>query len=153
MAATDSHSLVDLLPTESIRFRVSASDVDDAIRQAGDALVAAGAVGPEYTAAMLERESTVSTYVGEGIAVPHGTLAAKGTVTRNALVLLQLAEPVDWNGESVDIVIGLAAQGRGHIGLLSRLASVLLDAESAAALRTATTPAEITSILTGGPTG
>ncbi|GAB2446724.1 PTS system mannitol-specific IIA component [Conyzicola lurida] len=151
MATTDTPSLSDLLPADSIRFGASAADRDDAIRQAGDALVAAGAVGPEYTAAMLEREGTVSTYVGEGIAVPHGTLASKGTVTRNALVLLQLAEPVDWNGESVDIVIGLAAKGRGHIGLLSRLASVLLDADSAAALRTATTPAEIAAILAGGP--
>jgi PTS system mannitol-specific IIA component len=140
-------SLAQLLAESSIVLDATATDVDDAIRQAGAALVATGAVEPDYIDAMLERERTVSTYVGEGVAVPHGTLSAKGAVKRNALVLLRLADGLDWNGNDVRIVIGLAAVGRGHIGLLSRLAGVLLDPDRAAALRTATDNAEIYQAL------
>jgi len=136
-----------LLDESSIKLDASASDVDDAIRQAGAALVAAGAVDDDYIEAMLERESTVSTYVGEGVAVPHGTFAAKGAVERNALALLRLETPVDWNGNEVRVVIGLAAQGRGHVGLLSRLASVLLDPERAERLRTASSADDVYAVL------
>lgn len=146
-------SLPALLDESSILLDVSAADVDDAIRQAGAALVRAGAVDPDYVEAMLDRERAVSTYVGEGVAVPHGTLAAKGTVRRNALVLLRLTETLDWNGHDVRVVIGLAAIGRGHIGLLSRLAGTLLDPGRASALTTATSPAEVYRALTAEPTG
>ena len=144
---TTHSSLAQLLAESSIVLDATATDVDDAIRQAGAALVATGAVEPDYVEAMLERERTVSTYVGEGVAVPHGTLAAKDAVKRNALVLLRLADGLDWNGNDVRIVIGLAAVGRGHIGLLSRLAGVLLDPDRAAALRTATDAAEVYQAL------
>jgi PTS system mannitol-specific IIA component len=144
---TTQKSPAELLAAESVLFDVAAADVDDAIRLAGEALVAAGAVEPEYIAAMLERERTVSTYVGEGVAVPHGTLAAKGTVKRDAIVFLRLAEPVDWNGSEVTVVIGIAARGRGHIGLLSQLASVLLDPERGEALRAAATAADVVDAL------
>jgi PTS system mannitol-specific IIA component len=136
-----------LLDESSIRLDAAADDIDDAIRQAGAALIEGGAVHDGYIEAMLEREAAVSTYVGEGVAVPHGTFAAKGTVERNALVLLRLAAPVDWNGNDVSVVIGLAAQGRGHVGLLSRLASVLLDPERAARLRNASSSADVYSVL------
>jgi len=143
----DQKSLADLLAESSIVLDATAADVDDAIRQAGEALVAAGAVDPSYTDAMLERERAVSTYVGEGVAVPHGTLAAKLTVSRNALVLLRIPGGVDWNGETVHVVIGLAARGRGHIGLLSRLAGVLLDPARASALRDASNASDVYAAL------
>ena len=136
-----------LLDEGSIRLDAAARDAEDAIRQAGAALVDAGAVDDGYIEAMLEREGTVSTYVGEGVAVPHGTFSAKGTVERNALVLLRFADPVDWNGNDVSVVIGLAAQGRGHVGLLSRLASVLLDPERSARLRNASSAADVYAVL------
>jgi len=141
------NSLSDLLAESSIVLDATATDIDDAIAQAGAALVAAGAVDADYTALMLERERTVSTYVGEGVAVPHGTLAAKESVDHNALVLLRFADPIDWNGNDVYVVIGLAARGRGHIGLLSRLAGLLLEPERAKALREATSTAAVYEVL------
>jgi len=141
-------SLADLLAESSIVLDATATDVDDAISQAGAALFAAGAVDADYTALMLERERTVSTYVGEGVAVPHGTLAAKEAVAHNALVLLRFADPIDWNGNDVYVVIGLAARGRGHIGLLSRLAGLLLEPERAQALRGATSTDDIYAVFT-----
>jgi len=145
---SDQKSLADLLFESSIVLDATATDRDDAIRQAGEALVASGAVEPDYVDAMLERERTVSTYVGEGVAVPHGTLASKDTVARNALVFLRLPDGVAWGDETVQVVIGLAARGRGHIGLLSRLAGVLLDPARAGSLRDATTPAQVYDALT-----
>ena len=140
-------SLAELLPESSIVLDATASGVDDAIAQAGAALLAAGAVDADYTALMLERERTVSTYVGEGVAVPHGTLAARDAVAHNALVLLRFADPIDWNGNDVYVVIGLAARGRGHIGLLSRLAGLLLEPQRALALRNATTTDEVHAVF------
>jgi len=137
------HSLADLLAESSIVLDATAVDRDDAIAQAGAALLAVGAVDADYTAAMLERERNISTFVGEGVAVPHGTLAAEDAVARNALVLLRFTAPIDWNGNDVHVVIGLAARGRGHIGLLSRLAGLLLEPERAKALREATNTEEI----------
>ncbi|WP_411699092.1 PTS sugar transporter subunit IIA [Conyzicola sp.] len=136
-------ALTDLLAEQSIVLDATATGADDAIAQAGAALIAAGAVDSEYTAAMLERERSVSTYVGEGVAVPHGTLASEAEVQRDALVLLRFADPIDWNGNDVTVVIGLAARGRGHVGLLSQLAAVLLEPERALALREATSTADV----------
>ena len=73
--------------------------------------------------------------------------AAKQTVSRNALVLLRIPGGVDWNGETVHVVIGLAARGRGHIGLLSRLAGVLLDPARASALRDASNASDVYAAL------
>jgi len=132
-----------LLPENSIFLDASATGRDDAVRQAGLALVSVGAAGSSYVEAMLDRERTISTYIGEGIAMPHGTIDAKKSVHRDALVLLRFSEGIDWSGEQVNVVIGVAAQGRGYIALISQLAGVLLDPARAAALAAATTTAEV----------
>jgi PTS system mannitol-specific IIA component len=139
--------LTDLLAPASIRLDAVAADRDDAIRQAGAALIAAGAVDPSYVDAMLERENSVSTYVGEGVAIPHGTLAGKDAVKDDAIVVLRFPDGVDWDGNPVSVAVGIAAKGNGHIALLSQLATVLLDPEKAAALRDATTPDRVYELL------
>jgi PTS system mannitol-specific IIA component len=139
--------LRELLPTRSMQLSARASDRSDAIRQAGAALVAAGAVGEPYIDAMLEREASVSTFVGEGIAMPHGTLTAKDDVRADALVLLRFPDGVDWNGESVTVVIGVAARGRHYISLISQLAGLLLDPQRAEALRNAGTTDEVYALF------
>jgi PTS system mannitol-specific IIA component len=125
-----------------------AADRDDAIRQAGAALIEAGAVDPSYVDAMLERENSVSTFVGEGVAIPHGTLAGKDAVKDDAIVVLRFPAGVDWDGNDVSVAVGIAAKGNGHIALLSQLATVLLDPDKAAALRGATTSDEVYALLT-----
>jgi PTS system mannitol-specific IIA component len=139
--------LTSLLAESSILLDVEARDVDDAIRQVGAVLVATGAVAEHYVQAMLERERSVSTFVGEGIAMPHGTLAAKDSVTSDAIAVLRLPQKIDWNGEAVDIVIGIAAEGGGHIALMSQLATVLLVPGRAQALRAATTASDVYAVL------
>lgn len=139
--------LTDLLAPASIRLDAVAADRDDAIRQAGAALIQAGAVDPSYVDAMLERENSVSTYVGEGVAIPHGTLAGKDAVTDDAIVVLRFPAGVDWGGNDVSVAVGIAAKGNGHIALLSQLATVLLDPEKAAALRDATSADAVYELL------
>ena len=139
--------LTDLLAESSINLTATAESRDDAIRQAGEALLAAGAIDASYIDAMLERERSVSTFVGEGVAIPHGTLAGKDSVKKDALVLLRFPDGVDWDGFDVSIAIGIAAKGNGHIALLSQLATILLEPEKAEALRNATTTAEVYELL------
>lgn len=141
--------LTDLLAEQSILLDCSASDRDDAVRQAGLALLAAGAVDEAYLENMLLREHSISTYIGEGVAIPHGTISGQGTVLHDALTLLRFPDGIDWDGNRVQVVIGIAAKGRGYIPLLSLLASLLLEGDRAQTLRSATTTAEVYRALSG----
>ncbi len=140
-------ALTALISEQSIRLDESATDKFDAIRQVGAALLDTGAIDASYIDAMIEREKTVSTFVGEGVAIPHGTLAGKDAVKNDALVVLRFPAGVDWDGNEVIVCVGIAARGNGHIALLSQLATVLLDPDKAAALRAATTSAEVYALL------
>ena len=144
-------ALTALLAESSIRLSQNATDQEDAIRQTGAALLEAGAIDASYIDAMLERERSVSTFVGEGIAIPHGTLAGKDSVKNDALVVLRFPGGVDWAGNDVRVCVGIAARGNGHIALLSQLATVLLDPDKASALRAATTSSEVYELLTPDP--
>ena len=139
--------LPELLAEGSIHLDASASSRDDAIRQAGQALLDVGAIEPSYIDAMFERENSVSTYMGEGVAIPHGTLSGKDSVKKDALSLIRFPDGVDWDGNDVRLAFGIAARGNGHIALLSQLATVLMDPEKAEALRNATTVAEVYELL------
>ncbi len=147
MSDEESKPLTELLAASSIRLDAKATGRDDAIRQAGAALIEAGAVDPSYVDAMLERENSVSTFVGEGVAIPHGTLAGKDAVKDDAIVVLRFPDGVDWDGNDVSVAVGIAARGNGHIALLSQLATVLLDPDKAAALRAATTADRVYELL------
>ena len=144
-------ALTSLLAEDSIRLDCTAVDRFDAVRQCGAALVAAGAVDESYVDAMIQREETVSTFVGEGVAIPHGTLAGKESVKSDALVVLRFPEGVDWEGNSVSVCVGIAAAGGGHIALLSQLAEILLDPEKAEQLRSATSAEQVYTLLTPDP--
>ena len=90
-------ALSGLLAESSIRLDLTATDQEDAIRQTGAALLEVDAIDASYIDAMLERERSVSTFVGEGVAIPHGTLAGKDSVKNDALVVLRFPDGVDWD--------------------------------------------------------
>ena len=125
----------ELLDREAIRLDATATGREDAIRQCGEALVRAGAVDPAYVETMLERERSTSTYVGEGVAIPHGTLHGKDTVRHDAVSFVRFPAGVAWEEHRVVLCIGIAARGDGHVRLLSELAQILLDPGRARALR------------------
>lgn len=147
MAEGDATPLPELLAEASIHLDASAASRDDAIRQAGQALLDVGAIEPEYIDAMIDRENSVSTFMGEGVAIPHGTLAGKDLVKQDALSLIRFPDGVDWDGNDVRLAFGIAAKGGGHIALLSQLATILLDPDRAEALRNATTVEQVYALL------
>jgi PTS system mannitol-specific IIA component/phosphocarrier protein FPr len=127
-----------VLVREAIRLAQHADDKWDALRQSGALLEELGAVEEGYAAAILEREGQISTYMGEGVSIPHGTDQSRSLVRRTALGFLQYPDGVDWDGETVYLCIPIAASGDEHVGVLSALANVLVEPDSAAALRNAT---------------
>ncbi|MBX3099805.1 MAG: PTS sugar transporter subunit IIA [Salinibacterium sp.] len=139
--------LSELLAEASINLDGSASSRDEAIRLAGAGLLAVGAIDDAYVDAMIDRENSVSTFMGEGVAIPHGTLAAKESVKSDALSLVRFPDGVNWDGNDVRLAFGIAAKDNGHIALLSQLATVLMDPEKAAALRAATTVEQVYGLL------
>ena len=145
--ASEQKPLTELLAEASITLDASATSRDDAIRQAGAGLMAVGAVDESYVDAMIDRENSVSTFMGEGVAIPHGTLGAKDSVKSDALSLVKFPNGVDWDGNEVTLAFGIAAKGNGHIALLSQLATVLMDPDKAAALRAATTVEQVYALL------
>lgn len=136
-----------LLEARAVRLAERAADRLDAVRRCGGVLAEIGAVGPAYVDAMLQREQDISTYVGEGVAIPHATLAGKDAVLRDALAVLRFTEPVDWDGSPVTLCIAIAARGDGHLDLLAELAEILLDPDRAARLREADDPDEVVRLL------
>ncbi|MDG4668261.1 PTS mannitol transporter subunit IICBA [Mycobacterium sp. 236(2023)] len=139
----------EVLPLSSIVLNGSATSTADAINEAGQLLVAAGAVEPAYVDAMHERESSISTYMGNGLAIPHGTNEAKDAIRRTGLSFVRYAEPVDWNGKPAEFVVGIAGAGKDHMALLTKIAQVFLKADDVARLREAQTAEDIRSILMG----
>ncbi|CAI9419552.1 PTS mannitol transporter subunit IICBA [Nocardioides sp. T2.26MG-1] len=120
---------------------------DQAITRAGELLRTTGAVTAEYVAAMHTRESSVSTAMGNLLAIPHGTNEAKTAVSRTALSFVRYPEPIDWNGKPVRYVVGIAATGNEHLKMLGRIAEVFVDPEQVRRLETATSAADVRAVL------
>jgi mannitol/fructose-specific phosphotransferase system IIA component len=139
--------VAEVLSTEGIRLGRKASDKWDAIRQSGALLVELGAVEPAYADTMLERERSVSTYIGEGVAIPHGTDASRALVRHTTLGVLQFPDGVDWDGQRVTLCVAIAAKGEEHVTVLSALAQILMEPEQAARLRTSADVAEVHRLL------
>jgi mannitol PTS system EIIA component len=140
-------TLADLLSVDRIVLGGTAGGWEDAVRQVGDLLVSSGAVSPDYVDAMVEREQSVSTFVGEGVAIPHGTLAGRDLVSRDTLCVMQFPGGVDWHGDEVVLCIGIAARGDGHVPILARLAELLMEPDRAASLRSAATAGDVVALL------
>ncbi|KWX69000.1 PTS mannitol transporter subunit IICBA [Mycobacterium sp. NAZ190054] len=137
----------DVLPLESIVLNGSATTSAGAIDEAGRLLVTAGAVEPAYVDAMHERESSVSTFMGNGLAIPHGTNEAKDAIRRTGLSFVRYPEPIDWNGKPAEFVVGIAGAGKDHMALLTKIAQVFLKSDQVARLREATTAEQVKEIL------
>lgn len=116
-----------LLTPERILTGLAAEPMEDAVRRAGHLLEAAGCVKEGYAEAMLERERITSTYMGAGLALPHGTAAAKDSVLRSGICVLQYPEGIDYAGETAYLIIGIAGVGDAHLDILARLSSILED--------------------------
>jgi mannitol PTS system EIIA component len=124
-----------ILSVDRISLQARAADKAEAIRQAGELLVRTGCVLPEYVDGMLTREQSMSTSLGNGVAIPHGMDKNRDHVLQTGISILQLAEGVEWEeGDKVFMVIGIAATSDEHVGVLANLAEVVDDEENLAEL-------------------
>lgn len=127
--------MADVLSRDAVRLGLTATDQADALRQCGAVLVEIGAASQGYADAILEREAGVSTYMGEGVAIPHGTDASREHISRPAIAVLQFPDGVDWKGKDCRLCIAIASRSDEHIGILQSLAMVLSDKAKAQQLR------------------
>ena len=142
---------MEVLTGEMVLLGAQAADKVDVIRQAGEVLIKAGCVAPSYVDGMLARERVMSTYLGNGIAIPHGELADLRSVYRTGVSILQLPEGVEWEiGERAYLVIGLASKDDKHVEVLKNLVDLLQAPESITQLVHATDPMVIVERLLRG---
>ncbi|MEM8530488.1 MAG: PTS sugar transporter subunit IIA [Chloroflexota bacterium] len=120
-----------IVAIDRVQLGASARDKQDAIRQAGELLVRGGCVAPAYVNGMLAREQTISTYLGNGVAIPHGQHENISDIHTTGISVLQLPDGVEWEeSERAYLVIGIAANADEHVGVLANLAAVIEDEDA-----------------------
>lgn len=136
-----------LLRDENILLNQSISTQEEAIEKAGQLLVDSGVVKAGYIQAMKDREQIVSTFMGNALAIPHGTDEAKNEVIASGLSLLQIPKGLLWNGEEVKVVIGIAGKDGEHLDLLSQIAMTFSEEENIHKIVNAASPQAIRQVF------
>jgi len=128
-----------ILSKDSIRLNAKVINKQDAIYQCGKLLVDAGCVTQNYIDGMLAREELMSTYLGNGVAIPHGQFDNRSDILNTGISVLQVPDGVEWEqGEEVFLVIGIAALRDEHVSVLANLAEVIDDEKTAEIMRITT---------------
>ena len=121
-----------MLTEETISLNANASSKEEATRMAGELLVRGGYVAESYIDGMLAREETMSTYIGNGVAIPHGQFDDLTLVYRTGISVLQIRDGVTWEDyEKAHLIIGIASNSDDHINILANLAEAIEDPETA----------------------
>lgn len=137
-----------MLSPNAVRTAETAVDRTAAIHRCADVLEEIGAVEPGYRQDMLARERVTSTYLGAGVAVPHGLDTSCRLIRRDALAVVRFPDGVDWGGVPVTVCVAIAACDDGHCELVAALAGILLDPQRARALRSCGSAWDIVQMLT-----
>ncbi|MFL2094527.1 PTS sugar transporter subunit IIA [Marinilactibacillus psychrotolerans] len=142
-----------ILKEENVVLNKSFSNKEEAIREAGRLLVDGGYVKRKYIESMIEREETVSTYMGNFIAIPHGREDAKELINYTGISVVQVPEGVNFGKIGEDklatIIIGIAGAGDGHLEVLSQIAVYCSEIENVTKLADAKSEKEIVQLLGG----
>lgn len=116
-----------LLYPENVKVGCKADTKENVIRQVGQMLVDGGYVNPSYVDAMVKREESFSTYMGNELALPHGVEEAKKEIKASGIAVMIFPEGTDWGGETVKVVVGIAGVGEEHLQILSVIAEQALE--------------------------
>ena len=116
-----------LLYPENVKVGCKADTKENVIRQVGQMLVDSGYVNPSYVDAMVKREESFSTYMGNELALPHGVEEAKKEIKASGIAVMIFPEGTDWGGETVKVVVGIAGVGEEHLQILSVIAEQSLE--------------------------
>lgn len=138
----------ELLKRENIRLNCKRAPKEEVIKAVGKMLCESGYVDEEYTDAMLKRELTFATNVGNGIALPHGVEEAKKAIKHSGIAVMTFPEGTDWGGDDVKLVIGIAGVGEEHLTILGNIATKMATPEDVDRLVNGTEE-EVYNILTG----
>jgi PTS system mannitol-specific IIA component len=139
-----------ILSAENIVLNKVLTNKEEAIRFTGQVLVDRGYVESAYIEKMLEREEMTSTFMGNFVAIPHGTDDAKTEVKNSGLVIIQVPEGVDFgDGNIVKLIIGIAGKGDEHLDILSNIAIVVSEEENVEKIVSASTEEEVLSFFEG----
>ncbi|WP_172370896.1 PTS sugar transporter subunit IIA [Sporosarcina jiandibaonis] len=139
-----------ILSAENIVLNKVLTNKEEAIRFTGQILVDRGYVEPAYIEKMLEREEMASTFMGNSVAIPHGTDDAKTEVKNSGLAIIQVPEGVDFgDGNIVKLIIGIAGKGDEHLEILSNIAIVVSEEENVEKIVSASTAEEVLSFFEG----
>lgn len=117
----------EVLKKSNIKLGLKSVDKYEAINMAGKLLVESGYVEKEYVQAMVQREDSLTTYIGNGVAIPHGIGDARKYIKKSGIIILQFPDGVDFDGEKAYLVIGIAGVGDEHIDILSNIATIIGD--------------------------
>ena len=140
-----------ILAKEGIVLNVASESKDKAIERAGKLLIDGGYVKENYIEGMKAREEEVTTYMGNGVAIPHGMNEYKKEIMESGIVIAQYPNGVDFGeGNTAYIVIGIAGKGEEHMEILSKIALTVQYEENVERLRNAKTPEEIIKIIDEG---
>ncbi|MFP1739818.1 fused PTS fructose transporter subunit IIA/HPr protein [Lonsdalea quercina] len=138
------------LSQQDIHIGATAGDKQEAIKQVAAALTEAGCVSEGYVEGMLQRELQTSTYLGNGIAIPHGTTDTRDLVRKTGVQVFQFPKGIAWgDNQTAYVVLGIAARSDEHLALLRQLTHVLSDDSVAERLATTTSTEELRSLLMG----
>lgn len=121
----------EILSAGAVELKATLSNQEDAIRRAGALLVENGYVDERYIDSMFERERSVSTFMGNAVAIPHGTSDSKRWVENSGLSVITVPDGVEYgDGNLARLVIGIAGKGDEHVDILSRIALVCSEEEN-----------------------
>lgn len=135
---------------DKVNLDAKAVDKYEAIQLVGQMLVDAGHVPAEYIDKMIERENDLSTYMGGGLAIPHGTNDSKSLIRSTGLAVAIFPGGVDFGDEKAYLLVGIAAVGSGHLELLTNIAVLCSEEENIKRIINASSKEELISILEGG---
>lgn len=139
-----------ILSAENILLNQQIATKEEAIRLAGQMLVEKGYVESGYIEKMLEREEMTSTFMGNFVAIPHGTDAAKKEVKETGITIIQVPNGVDFgDGNIVKLIFGIAGKGNDHLDILSNIAIAVSEEENVEKIVKATSPNDILSFFEG----
>lgn len=136
-----------LIQIAGVDLNATASSSEEAVALCGKKLIELGAIDQRYADAMWEREKAFSSAIGFGLAIPHGTDEARAYVNFDQLVFLRFSEAIQWEGEEVNLCVGIAAQGDNHMDILGNLAELIQDPESHKVLTESNDPQQILDLL------
>lgn len=138
------------LTRDDVELNAHAATKEEAIRRAAGVLTSSGHVDAQYVESMLGRENQANTYLGNGIAIPHGMPKDRGLIRATGISVVQFPDGVEWNiGETVRLVVGIAASSDEHLGILANLTNVLDDEETARNLANTSCPDDIIAAMMG----